>query len=240
MAGVVNAFKNITSDPLWIIKIAVFSIPLYLFFSNKAMVLSFFTHEYIFYLALAFFYLGIASVLIHRNIQNKTPILPFLLDIFVIVKNIIGSVISIIPSIIIICFLFYFMDTMLNIKEEYVFNIIKICVCVLMFPFICIPVVVYSANYKITDVIKSARMYFDTGGFVEHFLMFLIQSIVIFGTVLFILYMCVKQYLGAYSIYVNMFYAFSITLYILIVFSWASDLYGDVIPEIEIKKKSKF
>ena len=237
MAGVITAFKNITSDPLWFVKIGVFSIPLYLFFTDKKLILSFFPDEFIFYLVLGCFYLGISSVLINRNINNKSPILPFILDIIELIKKTIGAVISTIPSLVIIVLLLHFIDTSLNLKEIYIMNIIKISVVVLMFPFLCIPVVIYSARGKILDVIRSSRIFFDSGSFIEHFLWFLIQSIFIVGIASFLLYMGLKQYVGTNNIYVYILYSFLITLYILMIFSWASDLYGDVIPEVKDKNR---
>lgn len=237
MAGIITAFRNITSDSLWFIKIAFFSIPLYLFFTNKKLILSFFMHEYIFYVVLSAFYIGIASILINRNINNKSPILPFLLDIFEYITKTIGAVISAIPSLVIICLLLHFIDITFDFKEVYILNIIKASVGILMFPFVCIPIVIYSVNGKIMDVIKSARIFFDSGSFIEHFIWFLIQSVFVVGIVSFLLYMGLKQYVGTDNIYVYILYSFLITLYVLIVFSWASDLYGDVIPEVKSKTK---
>lgn len=237
MSGVINAFRNITSDPLWIIKIAVYSIPLYLYFAYKKAVLSLFIHDYIFYVALSVFYIGISSILMNRNIHNKRPILPFFLDLFEFIVKTIGSVLASLPILMIICYLIYFIDNTLVLRDASVLNIVKISAVVLLFPFVCMPVVIFSANGKLIDVIKSFHVFFDCGSFIENFLLFLIQSIFTMGITVILIYFAIKQYIGLDSVYAYAFYSFSVSLYILMFFSWASDLYGDVIPEITYNRK---
>ena len=238
MAGVISAFRNITSDRLWIIKVAVFSIPLFMYFHDKKAVLSVFVHDYIFFVALGLFYLGISSVLINRNINNKMPILPFIFDIYEIIIKTIGSVLAALPSLIIVCYILYFVENVVHLDNANVENIIKICTAVLMFPFICMPVVVFSVRGNILDVFKSFKIFFDCGRFIEHFLGYIIYSIIAIGLAAYLIYTGLEQYVGVEKIYVQILYSFLITLYVLMVFSWASDLYGDVIPEIEEKRKS--
>ncbi|MBQ4123061.1 hypothetical protein IJD44_04990 [bacterium] len=233
MAGVINAFKNIASDRFWIFKIAIFSIPLYLYFSYKKLVLTFFLHDYLFYLVLGIFYLGISSVIINRNINNKSPILPFIPDAFEVLIKTIGSLLAAIPSLFVICYLFFFIDNFLSVDDANVLSVIKIATVVLLFPFACMPIVVYSVRGNLLDVFKSAKIYFDCGSFVEQFIFFIVQSIFTMGVLFVLVYAFIKQYLGMSPIFINVFYSFYITLYVLMVFSWASDLYGEVIPELK-------
>lgn len=231
MADFLLGFKNIRSDKLWIFKIAVFSIPLYIYLIDKNTIMALFLNDTYFFAALTAFYLGISAFIINRNINNKSPILPFIKDIFEVILRAIGSVIAAIPGLIIAYLLYKLLNQFISIDDKNVLSILRYCTMILMFPFICVPIVIFNARGKFLDLVRNPKIYVDCGRFVEDLVLFIIQAVLIAGPIVFLTYLAVEQHFGTNHILFSAFISFLVTLFFLIVFSWASDLYGEGIPE---------
>ena len=237
MASLVNSVRNIATDKLWFIKIIFLALPLYFYFSDKEKLLLLFQNETIFFTILGFFYLGISSVMANRNIQNKSPLLPSFFDVFEVLKQSIGSCISAFSGIILLIITLYFVQLYVSFEDPFVKYVVVICISLILFPFICIPVILYSARCKISDGIKVFKIYNSSGNFIVEFLSYLIQFLLIIVVFTYVIYKTIDVFLNANAVAIASLYAFMSVLSFLSVFSWASDLYGDVIPEVEQKRK---
>ena len=87
MASVLNAVRNILSDSLWIIKIVVFSIPLFFIINYGSTGDVFGGGRVVPCLVLASIYIGISSFIINRNVNNTVPVLPSLPEVLDIIKR---------------------------------------------------------------------------------------------------------------------------------------------------------
>ena len=77
MTTIFNAMKNITSDVWWLPKLVILSLPVYFLITLKIR-----PEDMIAVIIfLSVFYLGCASFLMHRIINNKATVLPSLFDI---------------------------------------------------------------------------------------------------------------------------------------------------------------
>lgn len=237
MANAINAIKNIISDRIWFIKIAVLAIPVYLYFTVDNFASSILVNDLNFWAALSILYLGVSSVLIHRNVNNKVPILPSLFDVIDIIRRSICSFIVALPGLISLFVVLYLLNTYLPYLSDTVKIIAHAACIVILFPFISIPVVIYSANGKLTDLFKVKNVQSASGDFIVSFITFLIQYALTVAFFTFLVYEAFKTFYGENFMGIPILFSFVITFSYIMLFSWASDLYGQIIPAVENKPK---
>ncbi len=237
MASIVNALRNISSDNWWFIKILVMAAPLFYFFQNTSPSSFDFDSMLPYFAVGAVLYLGIAAVLMHRNINNKSPLLPSLFSIPEFLVKAIGLSLVSIPLYILYFFLMNLVYNNLEL-EMYLMIVIYTCVTLFMAPFIFIPSVLYSVNGKIWEAFNF-RIILEAGGnFSVQFLSFIIQYIFTILLLTLLFFHWFKNMLDD-SMLLNLTVSISLVISFLSLYSYCSDLYGDVIPELKKKKKSK-
>lgn len=237
MASVWNALRNISSDSWWAVKILVLAIPVY--FIVDGTFLSALTEEekLIVYLILGALYLGFVGVLMHRNINNKTPLMPSLFSIpELIVKSICMSIISL-PL-----FAIYF--ACINaiythvIFEPFIMLVIYICVTLFFSPFLFIPAVLYAVNGKISDAFNFKCIFEGGGNFSVQILSFAIQYAF---TIFFASFLFYQLFLNMVSdsTALNIIVSIASVLSFLTFYSFCSDMYNEQIPPLPEKKVKK-
>ena len=237
MAGAIAAYRNVTNDPLWMIKIPILSIPLFLYFYDSKMITTIFRSEYIYLAILYVFYLGVSSVMIHRNIRNKVPILPSFFSVFSVMGRMIGCfIVSFVPTVLLIVSMFL-IDNFFEGYEYFIIIILKIIAALILFPFICIPVVIYSVNGNLIDLFKVKNIFSLSGDFMSSFIGYIFQCTFLFGVFTFIIKGTFYLIWDNKFIGIPILYSIVSVMLFLMFFSWASDLYGQIIPEIPEKKR---
>ena len=236
MASLVNAVRNIMSDGWWFIKIAVLMIPVYLIMENEQMQSEILGSNLPVLFVLCILYLGCASVMMNRNINNKTPILPGILTIPEIIIKSVGCAICMFPGAAILAFCCSFIKANIVLEEPFAMFVLYTCVVIFFVPFILIPAVLYSVNGKITDAAKINKVFAASGNFVVAFLSFVIQYLFMFLLFAFLIYRVLIEMLGEGNPGIPVLYAFVIVVTFLLIFSFSSDLYEDVIHHIKLKR----
>lgn len=236
MASVVNALRNIISDKMWLIKLAVFTAPVYYILEDEKIFNSLLDKNLPIAIVLYFLYMGIASVMIHRNITNKSPILPGLFDIPLVILRAIGSGLMALPASALLYFVFIYISENFTFEEEFVSFLVHLGVFSVLIPFIIIPVVLYSVNGKFSDALRISKVVEGSGNFIVEFLSFVIQYLFVIFLFAFLIGQVFKQVFGPQSLASLILTAFVIVLTFLLLFSFASDTYEDVIPAIKSKR----
>lgn len=237
MAGAIDAYRNVTNDPLWIIKLPILAIPVFLYFYDPQTINAIFGDKYVYFTILYIFYLGVSSIMIHRNIKNKIPILPSFFSIFGVLNRMIGcTIVCFIPSVLFIIAT-YLIDSTLKGYEDFVLIILKIIAFLILVPFICVPTVIYSVNGKLMDLFKVKNILTLSSDFMSAFINYVIQCIFIFGFITFCFYGALAYVWGKDFIGIHILFSIMIVLLFLMFFAWSSDLYGQIIPEIPEKKR---
>lgn len=237
MANIINAIRNISSDTWWFVKIVVMAAPIFYFFENTSPA-TFDFNSFVPYLGLfSVLYLGVAAVLMNRNIQNKSPLMPSLFSIpEYIVKSIGLSIVSI-PT-----YILYFMSMAFvynNVElETYMMVIIYVAVTLLFAPFIFIPSVLYSVNGKVTEAFNFKIILECGGNFCVQFLSFLLQYVFTILLVAGLFFHWFKNMLED-PMLLNVTVSITIVVSFLTLYSYCSDMYGDVIAHLPEKKKKK-
>ena len=98
--------------------------------------------------------------------------------------------------------------------------------------------VLYSVNGKINDAFRFNIIMEASGNFIVQFLSYILQCIFTIILVSFLLYKLLTEMLG-YTQAVEVLVGLTIAFVIFSLFSYCSDMYTDVIPEIKAKKKKK-
>ena len=237
MASVWNAVRNISSDSWWAVKILFLATPIY--FIVDGTYLSIFSEEekLAIYVLLAAIYLGVASVTMHRNINNKTPLMPSLFSIPELIVKTIGMSIVSLPLLLLYAYGIYCLNYYLTF-EPFVMWVIYICVTLFLSPFLFIPPVLYSVRGRIWDAFN-LRIVFEGGGnFSVQFLSFLLQYTF---TIFFVAFLFYQLFLNmvkddtALKIVISITSVFSfITFY-----SYCSDMYNEQIPPLPERKPNK-
>lgn len=235
MASLINAFRNIISDKMWIIKIAIFTFPIYYILSED-IVDSLFTSNLPIGVALVLFYMGIVTIMMNRNINNKEPILPGLFDIPLAIFRSFGAAIIVLPGGAVLLWALNFIAQNFSFEEDFVSYLVHIGVCAFVAPFIVIPAVLYSVNGKITDALRLGKLLEGAGNFIVEFLSFVIQYVLIIYLLAFLVGSVFKEVFGPQSLPSLILTSVVIVLSFLLLFSFASDLYEDVIPAIKSKR----
>ena len=150
MASVVNALRNIASDSFWFVKLILMSIPVFMILNVGVLDRFSINEQIIFYSILGVFYLGVAVILMHRNINNISPILPGPTSILEFVTKGIGMCIVSIPM-----YAIYFcaMNAVYTyvVYDQFIMIFIYLSVTLFLSPFILIPAVLYSVNGKLSE-----------------------------------------------------------------------------------------
>ncbi len=237
MASIINALRNISSDSWWFVKIAVMAIPVFYFFENTSPASFDFYSMLPFFVLFAILYLGVAAILMHRNINNKSPLLPSLFSIPEFVVKAIGLSTVSLPLFVLY---FYLMSIVYNNieLETFLMVIIYSCVTLFMAPFIFIPSVLYSVNGKISDAFNFKIILEAGGNFVVQFVSFIIQYIFTLFLLTLLFFHWFKNMLDD-SMLLNLTVSLSIVISFLTLYSYLSDLYVEVIPELPKRKKVK-
>ncbi len=237
MASLINSLRSIASDPWWVVKISFFACILFFVMDNDLNYPNGNPALTPVYMVIFVAMLGCASIAMHRNINNKTPLFPSVFNIFEIISKSVCATIAILPGILIYSVVISFIQNKI-VLEPFVMAVIYICVTLFFVPFIFIPVVLYSVNANLFDSFNFKNIYEGSGNFTVQFLSYLLQ---------FAFFIC----LGTYCIYIFLLQMLGDHVSLLIlkcvvivvsffsVFIFCSDLYEDVIPELKKKEKKK-
>ena len=236
MASVVNAIRNVMSDKLWIIKIFVLSIPVYFTFFDTSISASILNKNFLILIILLLIYLGCASVMMNRNINNKSPILPGIFTIpEIIIKSICSAIVAL-PGFVILSVICYCINSYFVLEEPFTIIVIYTVAFLIVVPFIIIPMVLYSVNGKLTDGLKYNKVIDVSGNFVVAILSFIIQYVFIVILFTYLIYKLFIEMLGEGNLVIPMIYSYVIVFSFLLIFSYSSDLYGDVIPAVKSRR----
>ena len=235
MASLINAIRNIEGDRFWFIKGFVLSLPLIMIMGNEAFLNNSFNNQLIILGIILVIYNGVSSILIHRNINNESPILPGFFSIFDILLHAVLSSIVMFPGLVIIAVLISSLYG-LPMQEELHRYIAYSIVIIIGIPFSIVPMVLYSVNYKLQDAFKMNLIFRASGNFSVSFIAFLIQYALIFLIASYVIFLLIKTMVGVENVILYTFIAFVITMSYLVFMSFCSDLYGDVIPSLKSKR----
>lgn len=235
MASVFNSLRNIASDNWWVVKIAILALPIFCILNNNLLEKYGYNDQIIFGLILSILYLGFVSVMMHRNINNKTPLMPGLFSIPEYIVKTIGMSIVSIPLLIIYGVVINLIKTYV-VFEPFVMFVIYVCVTLFLAPFIFIPSVLYSVNGKITDAFNFKVIIGGAGNFSVAFLSYVIQYIFTIFLFAFLFYKLFTEMVND-SMLVNIVYSLTFVISILSLYSYFSDLYDEQIPPLPKKKK---
>ncbi|MBQ8887295.1 MAG: hypothetical protein IJY61_06305 [Candidatus Gastranaerophilales bacterium] len=236
MASFINSIRNITSDSWWFVKIAFFSAVVF-FVLDQGYYQRNNQSYMIVYLLLCMLGFGCASFLMNRNINNRTPILPSFFNIPVLIKDSIFSSIVAIPGTVLFCIVVNYLYENFEF-EPFVAFIVYLCVTLFFVSFIFIPMVLYSVNGNLTDAFKFNIIYEASGNYTVQFASYLIQYVFIMGFATYLVYITILEMLGDH-VGLLILKAVVIVISFLSVFSFSSDLYQDVIPEIKKRQDKK-
>ena len=113
-----------------------------------------------------------------------------------------------------------------------------LCVILIFAPFVILPTIYYSVRGNILDAFNIRLISKGGGNFSVSFLSFLIQYVLIFGFFGFAFYKLIYEMLNNQNI-LNIGISLFIVISLFTLYSYCSDLYSDVIPELDISKKVK-
>ncbi len=238
MASFINSIRNITSDPWWLVKVVVYSAIVF-YVLDQGYYQRNNPNYAIAYIILAVIGMGCASFLMHKNINNERPILPSLFSIFELIGKSIGASLVALPGALLFLLVVNYLYDNFEF-EPFVAFVVYLCVTLFFVPFIFVPTVLYSVNGSFTDAFKISNIYEASGNFTVQFAGYLLQYAFIMGFATYLIYTTILEMLGDH-VGLLILKSFVIVLSFLSVFSFSSDLYQDVIPELKEKtKKRKF
>ncbi len=234
MASLINSLRNISSDSWWAPKLAFLTFFVYIAVNNKEQTGQVKSAFPLMLVLLIIVFLGCASVMMHRNINNKSPILPSLFSVLEVILKAIGCTFSIIPGAAIYYFCISWVQKTL-LFEPFVMYVIYICISLFFAPFIFIPAVLYSVDGKLKDAFRLDIIFAGSGNFVVQFLSYIIQYFFILFLFTFLLYLLFTSMMGE-SVFIPIIYSIFIVVSFFSFFSFCADLYEDVIPPIKSKR----
>lgn len=235
MASLINSLRNISSDSFWAPKLAFLSFFIFIILDNKEQVVRVGSAIPLLSLFIIIIFMGCASVMMNRNINNKSPLLPGLFSFPEVFVKSIGCTISMIPGTVIYVFCISYIQKYL-IFETFVMIVIYSCVTLFFLPFICIPAVLYSVNGKLKDAFRFDIIFAGSGNFVVQVLSYIIQYFFIIFLFAYLLYKLFVSMLGEESVFIPIVYSITIVVSFLSFFSFCADLYDDVIPPLKSKR----
>lgn len=236
MASFINSIRNLTSDPWWLIKVTAYSAVVFYVLDQGY----YFRNDQSYaavYVLLAVLGLGCASFLMHQNINNKRPVLPGLFNVFGVVFKSIGSSLVALPGILLFLLSVNYLYSNFEF-EPFVAFVVYLCVTLFFVPFIFVPTVLYSVNFKFVDAFRFGHIYEASGNFTVQFAGYLLQYAFIMGFATYLIYITIWEMLGDH-VGLLILKAVVIVISFLSVFSYSSDLYQDVIPELKERVKKK-
>ena len=237
MASIINSLRNLSSDSFWFIKILFLATPIFFILEYGALESYSFEDKLIFGSIIGIVYLGVVAILMYRNINNLSPILPSFFSIPELIIKALGiSVVSVPLYIIYICII-NAIATQLTF-EPFVMWVIYICVTLFIAPFIFVPAVLYCVRGKISDAFNFKIIVDAAGNFSVAFLSYVIQyafSILLFTYLFYRMFDAMVES----SMVSNIIFSISFVISFLSLYSYCSDCYGDIIPQIKKKKKNK-
>jgi hypothetical protein len=121
--------------------------------------------------------------------------------------------------------------------EPFVAFVVYLCVTLFFVSFIFVPMVLYSVNGNLSDAFKFNIIYEASGNYTVQFAGYLIQYAFIMGFATYLVYITILEMLGDH-VGLLILKAVVIVISFLSVFSFSSDLYQDVIPELK-KRQDK-
>ena len=236
MASVINAARNLLSDKWWVVKLFVLTVPVFYILQDEYVAQTIFKENIHILIGLFMLYLGCSSVIMNRNINNKSPLMPGIFTIPEVIIKAIGSSIVAFPGIAILIIACYFIHSYVVLEEPFAMFILYICVISFLVPFIIVPTVLYSVNGSIADGLKLNKVFEASGNFIVAFLAFVIQYFFIVILLSYLIYRLLFEMLGDGNIGISILYSFVIVLSFLLIFSYSSDLYEDVIPAVKSRR----
>ena len=234
MASFVNSIRNITSDPWWFVKVVVYSAIVF-YVLDQGYYQRNNPNYVIAYVLLVVLGMGCASFLMHKNINNRRPILPSLFSIFDLIGKSIGSSLVALPGLLLFILSANYLYENFEF-EPFVAFVVYLCVILFFAPFIFVPTVLFSVNGRFSDAFKFSNIYEASGNFTVQFAGYILQYAFIMGFATYLVYTTILEMLGDH-VGLLILKAFVIVLSFLSVFSFCSDLYQDVIPELKEKVK---
>ena len=192
MASLVNAIRNITGDSTWVVKILLLSVPLFYLidseFGSGYQLGDRFTISAIIFVL----YMGVAAIMMNRNINNKAPILPGLFSIGEFIVKAICSTIVFLPQTILMYAIITFIHDNIFF-EPFVMFILYSIVIIAVSPFWFIPVVLYSVNGNLFDAFRFDILNRAGGNFSVQFMSFILQYVLIFASITTVIIILIKQ-----------------------------------------------
>lgn len=237
MASIINSLRNLSGDSFWFLKILFLATPIFFILEYGALENYGFEDKLIFGSIIGIVYLGVAAILMYRNINNLSPILPSLFTIPELIVKALGiSIVSVPLYIAYICAI-KAISTYFTF-EPFVMWVIYICVTLFLAPFILVPAVLYCARGKISDSFNIKIIFDAAGNFSVAFLSYVIQYAF---TILLFTYLFYRMFyeMVASSMISNIIFSISFVISFLSLYSYCSDCYGDIIPQIKKKRKNK-
>ena len=227
MTTIFTSMKNITGDVWWLPKLIVLSIPIYLVLTSKLQK----ENMLAIVLFVSIFYLGCASFMMYRILNNEETVLPSLFDIpEFLIRALCMSLISI--PMYLLCL--YCIDLIQKnvVFELPVMAVIYICAVMFFTPFIFIPAVLYCVRGNLKDALNLRILFTGGGNFALQIMSFVLQYIFTLGLLIFLIYKLLTSMLND-ILALNIFYSISIVFSFLTLYSYCADMYDEVIPPLK-------
>ena len=240
MASTISAIRNILSDRYWIIKLGLYT-GVYFYLRNQAHLWQPDLNDqtaFVFQIILFVLLIGAATVSMHMNIANEEPFLPGIKNIpDVILKSVLG-IIAITPGLMLTYALYTFISNTFHFQEAFVAVLVYTISALIMSSFIFIPLILLSVRGNIIDAFRYDILFKGAGNYIVQILGFALVYTLVIGTLTIVTYKFIEEMLGDHPallllqciVIIFTFFSF---------FSFSSDLYGDAIPEIDLKKQYK-
>ena len=238
MANVINSVRNIASDTWWVPKLLVLNYLMFLIVLNFDYLLNHQSSLIALVSLTLVLFTGSAAIMINRNINNETPLLPNIMDFPQIILKSFLSIILMLPASLIAYFTLNYM--ILNPFFEGNLQTILVCIVALLFtPFIFIPIVLYGVKGRFFDGYRIDLIIQGGGDFIVKMLSYALQYFFVIYLFSFLVYLGIKAMMGEESTAVYLFISFVLTLSFFSFFSYISDLYEESIPVIKSNKNKK-
>ena len=194
MASFVNSIRNITSDPWWFVKVVVYSAIVF-YVLDQGYYQRNNPNYVIAYVLLVVLGMGCASFLMHKNINNRRPILPSLFSIFDLIGKSIGSSLVALPGLLLFILSANYLYENFEF-EPFVAFVVYLCVILFFAPFIFVPTVLFSVNGRFSDAFKLSNIYEASGNFTVQFAGYILQYAFIMGFATYLVYTTILEMLG--------------------------------------------
>ncbi len=234
-SSVVNSLRNILSDNFWLFKMILYVLPVFYLINSDELKKYTQTDVVIIVCILSVVYLGVIGFMMNANINNKNPFLPGIKNIIDVIRDAICMSIVTLPQ---AAILYY----VVNVIREYchydfvVMVVIYLALSIIFSPFIFIPAVLYSVRRNLADAFNFKVIFSSSGNFCVSYLAYLFQYIFVIFLGAFLIYELLINMLND-DLFLNILYSIFLVISVLSIYSYCSDLYGDVIDELPEKKR---